>query len=152
MIKYFIFFQHFLLIFVKEYTYDTLYRLTKLVNKNLNGDIISSYEYTLGPSGNRLKVKEASGRMVDYSYDSTYKLIQEKITDTVAGDRTIDYSYDAVGNRLTKIDNGIITNYSYDENDRLLSEGTNTYTYDNNGNTISKTTSGETVNYCYTAN
>jgi RHS repeat-associated protein len=134
---------------VMEYTYDTLNRLLKLVNKNSNGDIISSYEYTLGPSGNRLKVTEASGRMVDYSYDSTYKLIEEKITDTTAGNRTIDYSYDAVGNRLVKVDNGITTNYTYDENYRLLSEGSNTYTYDNNGNTISKISAEESVSYSY---
>jgi RHS repeat-associated protein len=126
-----------------EYFYNTLNRLTRLENRKSNGMLISSYFYTLGLSGNRVKVTENSGRAVDYAYDGTYKLTQETINDPDFGLKTISYTYDAVGNRLTKTDNGVITNYSYDTNDRLLAESSQltavSYQYDNNGNTISKT-------------
>ncbi|MBI0164980.1 RHS repeat protein [Snodgrassella sp. M0351] len=34
------------------------------------------------------------------------------------------YTYDAMGNRLTKVANGITTHYSYNSNDQLISETT----------------------------
>ena len=71
--------------------------------RKVNGDIISSYEYTLGLAGNRLKVSENTGRVVEYSYDDTYKLVEEKITMPSGDVRTISYTYDAVGNRLIKL-------------------------------------------------
>jgi RHS repeat-associated protein len=50
----------------------------------------------------------------------------------------IDYTYDAVGNRLTKVTNGIIDTYAYITDTNKLNEisGTETipYTYDANGN------------------
>src|SRR4030042_828921 len=55
-------------------------------------------------------------------------------------------SYDSVGNRLKKTENDAVTTYSYDDNDRLLTEDSNTYSWDNNGNMISKTdNSGVTI-------
>jgi len=47
-------------------------------------------------------------------------------------------SYDA-GSRVTaETDNGVTTNYTYDADNELLSDGTNTYTYDANGNRTSE--------------
>ncbi len=82
-------------------------------------------------------------------YDDTYKLTAETIDDPDFGIRTISYTYDDVGNRLTKTDNGIITTYTYDNNDRLLIENDITYTYDNNGNTLTKTSPTENISYSY---
>jgi YD repeat-containing protein len=67
------------------------------------------------------------------------RLDEERITDPVLGNRVITYTYDPVGNRLEKNDNGVITSYTYDNNDRLLSEacpeqcrrGGFSYGYDN---------------------
>jgi RHS repeat-associated protein len=132
-----------------EYFYDSLNRLKVLLNKKSNGDTISCYTYTLGLSGNRIKVEEHSGRIVDYTYDNTYKLTKEKINDPNLGNRVISYTYDPVGNRLMKIDNSDTTSYSYDANDRLLTENGITYTYDNNGNTLSKSGPAENVSYSY---
>jgi RHS repeat-associated protein len=134
-----------------SYTYDSLNRLTSLTNRKSDGSVISAYTYTLGPVGNRVQVVENSGRTVAYTYDAVYRLTEERITDAVAGNRTIDYSYDAVGNRLTKTDNGATTTYTYDGNDRLLStsDGT-TYSYDSGGNMTGRTrASGEQDTYQY---
>ncbi|NLD49415.1 MAG: RHS repeat-associated core domain-containing protein, partial [Clostridiaceae bacterium] len=134
---------------VTRYDYDKLNRLIKLENIRSDGQIIASYVYTLGPSGNRTKVEENNGRVVEYTYDDTYRLLKEEIKDPVSGDKIIEYTYDSAGNRLTKTEDGIKSVYTYDKNDRLLSDGTYTYTYDKNGNTLTRSGSGESVAYTY---
>ncbi len=136
-----------------EYTYDELNRLKKLFNHKSNGDTISCYEYSLGPAGNRTQVLEHTGRLVQYTYDDTYKLTEEKINDPNFGLRIISYEYDPVGNRLMKIDNGDTTQYVYDDNDRFLTENleleTRNYVYDANGNTLKKIEGLDTTSYSY---
>lgn len=134
---------------VAKYTYNTLNRLTYLENSRSDASIISSYTYTLGPNGNLIKAVEDNGRTADYAYDNLYRLTGEMITDPVLGNETISYTYDPVGNRLAKTDSGGMTSYSYDGNDRLLSEGGNTYTYDANGNTLSKSDGINNTTYAY---
>ncbi|MFH2046859.1 MAG: RHS repeat-associated core domain-containing protein [Pseudomonadota bacterium] len=135
------------------YTYDSLNRLTLLENRKSGGELISSYNYTLGPAGNRLSVAEQSGRTVNYTYDALYRLTQEAIADPALGNETIGYTYDDFGNRLTKTDASGTISYTYDANDRMLSEAgptsIATYTYDDNGNTLSKTEGLDTTLYSY---
>jgi RHS repeat-associated protein len=139
---------------VETRTYDSLNRLTYIETKDINGDIISSFLYELDAEGNRTQVTEHDGRIVKYYYDDLDRLEKEEIFDSGAtvATRTIEYAYDVVGNRLSRVDSGEGTTiYTYDNNDRLLTETTDgvatTYTYDDNGNTISKTTGAETVTY-----
>ena len=137
--------------------YDDLNRLLYLENRQ--GDtILSSYDYTLDKAGNRTKVVEHDGRIVEYTYDNLYRLLEEEITDTVNGNRVYGYTYDKVGNRETKTEiiDGIttVTNYEYDDNDRLLNEKVDgnvvvSYTYDDQGNTLTKSESGITTNYIW---
>ncbi len=100
---------------------------------------------------------ENDGRTAEYTYDNLYRLTQEKITDTVAGNKTITYVFDAVGNRLQKIDSVEgTTTYTYNENDRLLKEilGGNVtqYQYDDEGNLLAKVENGATTtNYEWNA-
>ena len=138
-----------------EYGYDHLNRLISVETRGISGDLLASYRYTLNAKGQRTHVEERVGtqlvRTIDYTYDAADRLIEEHIDDTVTGIRTIQYTYDAVGNRLTKNDNGVITTYTYDDNDRLLTEGGFTYGYDNNGNLLSKTGNGEQYDFSYNA-
>jgi RHS repeat-associated protein len=138
---------------ITSYEYDTLNRLTYLENRKSGGEIISFFQYTLGPSGNRTRVLENTGRIVNYTYDDVYRLVEENITDLINGSETISYTYDAFGNRLTKTNSAGTTVYTYDDNDRLILEDgpgyTNDYTYDNNGNTIDKSDGTVTTDYTY---
>jgi YD repeat-containing protein len=73
--------------------------------------------------------------------------VSETVTDPSSGTQTVNYSYDAVGNRVTRADSvSGATAYSYDADDRLVSEltggQTTRYTYDGNGDgdTLSRIT------------
>ncbi|MCP4286515.1 MAG: RHS repeat-associated core domain-containing protein, partial [Gammaproteobacteria bacterium] len=52
---------------------------------------------------------------------------------------------------MTKENNGVMTTYIYDDNDRLLTEGGYSYAYDNNGNMLSKAGNSEQMNLTYNA-
>jgi RHS repeat-associated protein len=140
---------------IETRSYDRLNRLLYLENRGPTG-VISSHRYTLAPTGRRDAVVDHDGRRVDYAYDALDRITREVITDAVLGDRTFDYTYDAVGNRLTRNDSVEgLTTYSYDANDRLLTElaldtglsTTTSYTYDNNGNLLSRTSATDQVFY-----
>ncbi|MBL4660384.1 MAG: RHS repeat protein, partial [Alcanivoracaceae bacterium] len=140
---------------IATYSYDPLNRLTSLVHTDASNNVIASYQYTLGSNGNRQRIEEATGRVVDYSYDDLYKLIVEDINDPINGNHSTEFAYDAVGNRLQQNKDGIITTYTYNLNDLLLTETESTiitsYTYDNNGNTLTKSIDG-TLDTSYSYN
>jgi RHS repeat-associated protein len=127
--------------------YDLLNHLNLIKTSRINDNTqLSKYIYTLDKVGNRTQAQETQNgqsRTVKYQYDATYRLIQEEVIDPDHGNRVSSYVYDKVGNRLTQTVNNTTTVYSYDHNDRLLSEAVNgsitdTYTYDNNGSTLTK--------------
>lgn len=60
------------------YAYDDGGRVTGLSNKKSDGTVISSFAYAYDSAGNRTGVTEASGDLVTWSYDVTYKLTRER--------------------------------------------------------------------------
>ena len=118
-----------------SYSYDALNRL-QVMGAAKAATPLSSYTYTLGAAGNRKTVAELTGRMVQYGYDSLYRLNSETVTADPANHNGLTtYVYDPVGNRQVLKINGVTVNtYNYDANDRLTSD-----VYDNDGNTTSST-------------
>ncbi|MCP4301378.1 MAG: type IV secretion protein Rhs, partial [Gammaproteobacteria bacterium] len=135
---------------VTSYVYDVNNRLTGQTTEDSLSTVIADYQYTLDPSGHRLQIDEL-GRGTSYTYDASYKLLSEAITDAVNGNHNASYLYDNVGNRTDSTINGVQTLYTYDDNDRLLQQGGEVFTYDNNGNTLSKTIDGFQSTYGYDA-
>jgi YD repeat-containing protein len=138
----------------QNYEYDELNQIVCQENTDSAGTVLASYRYTYDDAGNKTSVEEHTGYRVEYTYDELYHLTQETITDPVEGDLTIAYTFDAVGNRLTKDDSVEgLTIYSYDQNDRLLTETTagvtTTYTYDDNGNLVSEISSEQQTTYTW---
>jgi RHS repeat-associated protein len=119
------------------YAYDTRNRLLSLTWQGAGGSL-ARYEYTLGPTGNRLGLAETNNgtaRAYTWAYDSRYRLTNETISASPAG--TLAYTYDLVGNRLTRaVTGGVLTNQTlgFDSNDRLSGVGVQ---YDAAGNTTS---------------
>ena len=133
-----------------QYVYNDQNRLTDVKRIKPDGKTVEyNYHYNLGNAGERKKVTETSGRVVEYDYDDCYRLKEEKITDPLLGNRVISYKYDKAGNRLEKNDNGIITVYDPDDNNRVISEGSIKYTYDDNGNLKTKVDGSSTTTYAY---
>lgn len=133
-----------------NYYYDSLNRLTQLTASN-GGTILTDFQYTLDASGHRTQITEASGRTTNYTYDDVYKLLTEDISDTANGNYSASYECDKVGNRTYSTVNGIQTQYTVDDNDRLIQQGGTTYGYDDNGNTVTETLDGNTTAYSYDA-
>jgi len=111
------------------FTYDSLNRLTALASP------VSSYNYTLGATGNRTKATEQGGRTLNWSYDGIYRLTNETITaDPANKDGVVSYTLDSVGNRkaiaskLSGVNSG--GTFSYNTDDELSTD-----VYDNNGDT-----------------
>lgn len=137
---------------VSNYEYDSLNRITAVTTKDANGNVLSRYAYSLDVTGRRTGLTEQSGRSSTYTYDDVYRLTQESILDPVNGDHNRSYSYDAVGNRNQSTVNGTTTDFSYDDNDRLLSQGAFSYSYDEEGNLLSESDGATTKTYSYNAN
>ncbi len=124
------------------YTYDALNHLLTLNSSLLTSNSqLASYNYTLGPAGNRTSVAEVSGRAVSYLYDDLYRLTAETIQNdpVTANNGTIGYGYDAVGNRQSRTSTvapipGQSFSGDYDSNDRLTAR----FGYDSDGNTTSQ--------------
>jgi RHS repeat-associated protein len=129
------------------YQYDLLNRLTNLTTLNGSSGLVAKYSYTVAPSGHRLTAAEnvvitntvhTINRI--YSYDATYRLINEALSVTgpisLPASANMGYTLDDVGNRLARTTTGFgsgtlaSTTSTYDANDRLNSD-----TYDANGNT-----------------
>lgn len=146
-----------------EYAYDAPGRLRNLVKRTAAGVLLMAMSYSVDASGMRTAVNEADAsgtvRSVSWQYDGVKRLTREAIDHRdAAHDRRSEWTYDKVGNRLTQVVTAgaaaaVTTRYTYDANDRLLTEtagGVQTaYAYDANGNTISKGSPGTLTEYAY---
>jgi RHS repeat-associated protein len=131
-------------------TYDARARVTRVEHQAPDHAILQSYDYTYDAASNRTRVVENDGRQVDYTYDTQNRLTAEIISPAGGGAiRTIAYTYDATGNRLTRNDAGTVSTYTYDANNRLLSDGTTTYAYDAAGRLVSGSAAGTSWTYAY---
>ena len=90
--------------YTTTYDYALLNRLICEETVDKDSNIVVKYVYTLGASGERVKVEELD-RTVEYTYDELYRLTSETITD---GDdiTAYTYAYDKVSNRTLKTVNG----------------------------------------------
>ncbi|QDT46981.1 tRNA(Glu)-specific nuclease WapA precursor [Symmachiella dynata] len=124
---------------ITTYEYDALNRLDVMTHyspdetpENLaDNDKLAEYDYTVRADGRRTAVTEKyweSGTAyttdIAWTYDSLGRLIEE---DYDSHDNDLDYTttftYDLVGNRLSKVIDGVVDKtltYEYDDNDRLL--------------------------------
>ncbi|MCP3999054.1 MAG: hypothetical protein GY722_28925, partial [bacterium] len=126
---------------VTTYQYDELSRLLELESVNGSGEVVQSYQYTLGPTGRRQRIDEHGGVIRVFEHDDVYQLSSETVSREGEELYATTFAYDPMGNCVQQIyDDGepVLINYTYDERYRLLSEGDQTYAWDANGNLLSK--------------
>ena len=122
---------------VTDSAFDLRNRPTSVSHKTGGGTVLHSFSTTYSPSGRRTKIIELDGAVDNFSYDSRGRLSTETRTGT--NPYSISHTYDAVANRLQVIRDGTPTTFTYDVNDRLVSDGATTYAWDANGNLVSRT-------------
>ncbi len=129
------------------FSYDAANRLTGIVDSS-NGSAFRTLSYALDKVGNHTAVTDDSVA-TNYAYNVLNELLS-----SATGSTKSSWTYDAVGNRLKQTaPKGVVTNYTYDAADRLLTAGSTTFTNDNNGNQLTeKTSSGTTTNTYDSAN
>ncbi|MFG1992112.1 RHS repeat-associated core domain-containing protein [Actinoplanes sp. NPDC048988] len=130
---------------VRKFGYDDLDRLTTDTLKNSDGSAVSSitYKYDLA---DRVIGKDTTGTAGagsnTYGYDDA-----DRLTSWTSSAGTVAYAWDDSGNRVRA---GAKT-ATYDERNRLLSDGDYTYTYTPRGTLASRTSSGLTDQYSFDA-
>ena|GEM_PF-901938 len=115
-----------------SYGYDSLNRLTSLVQKNGSGATLESDSYTYD-AADRQATKVENGQTTPYTYDDTSQL-------TSAG--SASYSYDSNGNRTDG-------SFSTGPDNQITSDGTWNYTYDAEGNRTKKVNIATGVSWTY---
>ncbi|MCX8075389.1 MAG: RHS repeat-associated core domain-containing protein, partial [Clostridia bacterium] len=153
---------------VTEYVYN----IDGTVQKQINPNNVTSYEYYFDKKLKRLTTKDLSDILIEedyYEYDNNNNILKEndKIYTYDALNRlktaqNTEYSYDMAGNILSKSEldgNDLkVTTYEYNAKNQLTKTTTvenltpvseSTYTYDNNGNQLTETTGSETKTNTY---
>ena len=131
-----------------EYIYDASRRISRVISKEPDDSLISSYDYAYDANDNRTQIIEvaSSGSItIDYQYDPINRL-----TRTDYSDGTFEaYQYDTLGNRLSKeTQDGTIV-YEYDQDNRLLIAGGIFFVYDKAGNLKKRLASDKIETYEY---
>jgi len=140
-----------------HYEYNEMGLQTKVMDP-----LTHEVQYVYNAAGQMTNMQDANSIATAYEYDALGRLkavienYQAAVLPTVEINVRTEYTYDENGNRLTiKDGNGHITNFTYDELNRLTSEsdplGNNwSYGYDALGNRISMTdANGKITNYAY---
>lgn len=101
--------------------------------------------------GNLIKVTDFNGAVTTYKYNERNWLTEKSFSD---GTPTETFTYTLTGELATVIDNRGVTNYVYDERDRLISRTepdnrTISYSYDKASNILTLTVPSGTTNYTY---
>ncbi|MBQ6828642.1 MAG: RHS repeat protein, partial [Thermoguttaceae bacterium] len=133
------------------YAYDALSRLTSKATFTVDGDAISSFAYTYDALDLVRTLTTLDG-VWTYAYDATGQITASTFKAAAGSslaNRSYEFAYDAAGNRVwSKID-GVERTCTYDNMNRLLSDGEFEYLYDANGNLTSKTSATEAFSYVW---
>ena len=113
----------------REYGYDPLMRITHITANDPGKNIVLDYSYSYDSMDNILSKQTGQGTY-DYTYDALYRLTHVEVD--IPEEENEGFSYDAVGNRLSE--SGVEGEWTYNENNELLTFANTEYTYDENGN------------------
>ncbi len=131
------------------YTYDNAGRLTDKLDKTAGNTVIASYHYDLDANGNRtgMIMNQPLVPRPDYT-DTTFT--HNDGNQVVSGGGN-NYTYDGKGNRITRNDGTVTTQYGYNYQNRLtqVTSGANTdeYGYSSDGKRLKTIKNGVETRY-----
>ena len=117
------------------WSYDEQMRLVDIEHTDDTGLPFQAFSYALDGIGNRVQMTELDGTVVDWTYDAGHRLTSETRVGSVA--QTATWDYDLAGNRTEQVLDAVVTAYTYDVDDRLLTAGATSYVYDELGRQVS---------------
>ncbi|MEX2553827.1 MAG: RHS repeat-associated core domain-containing protein, partial [Actinomycetota bacterium] len=132
-------------------SFDGSGNLTR-IRATAGGSILQDLQYTYKDAqGNQTsqiqsQVDAKRARTTNYTYDSIERLTKAR---TYEGQAVVDeraYAYDGASNMVAKVENGDITNFSYNAANQLTQMDGTSYSYDANGNLLSDS-SGRLLTY-----
>ena len=133
-----------------EFIYNAARRISNVIHKNKEGELIEEYGYEYDSNGNREKIEKITSSEQSnssYVYDKLNRVKKVKYSN----DFFELYTYDELGNRISKTTPNGIVKYEYDEENHLIKAGDTSFHYDNAGNLNKKISSKKTVEYKYDA-
>ncbi|MDE2179886.1 MAG: hypothetical protein KGJ40_03440 [candidate division NC10 bacterium] len=129
-----------------QWEYDAAGRIVKISYRDRDRKAMADFAYKYDPAGNPVERQDSQDRTTRLQYDSAGQLLEE-----VSPAGTTRYRYLPGGNRATVEEQGAVTQYRYDADDRLIQAGTEQITYDKNGNLIGRKVGKGTTVYEYNA-
>jgi YD repeat-containing protein len=134
-----------------DYTYDIAGRLTSLINKQSNGNVISSHTDTLDAFGNITQADEIlplqptlTPRIKRWTVDDANRVL----TDSVSGD---SFEHDTAGRLIRQVVSGATTGFTYNDLDLLTTltapGRTESYRYNGQGHRLERTVNGVATRY-----
>jgi YD repeat-containing protein len=117
-------------------------RINSITAKDPGQNPLMNYQYTYDKMDNIVSKVTDHGNYT-YMYDDLYRLAS---ADNPVQDNE-GFTYDGVGNRLTSLD--VAGEWTYNNNNELLTTDNIQFSYDDNGNMIQKTADGVVTNFVY---
>lgn len=130
---------------VRTFTYDDQARNTSDTLRNAAGAVVSSVTYRYN-ADDQITGKTTTGTAGAGEHTYGYDLAG-RLTSWTGPKGTVAYGWDAAGNRTRTGDRTA----TYDQRNRLLSDGDYTYTYTARGTRATRTSSGLTENFAFDA-
>ena len=129
--------------------YDPLGRPTRITYAAAGGASLRDTLYTRDGRGRITTIEVVGESTTTFSYDTLGRLTEEDLEVDGEAPAVTSYSYDAVGNRVTQTDASGSRALSYDDNDRLLEDGTFSYAWSADGNLLTRSGPTATESYNY---
>lgn len=131
--------------------YDDAQRIISTVDKNAAGEILVGYEYTYDELGRiASETHLAENVKYEYGYDSLSRVVLRDCINLTDNTSFIErYTYDSAGNIVAcKLNTGV-SNFFYDQNNRITSYNRKSVTYDADGNMVSAFLNGSEMTLTY---
>jgi len=126
----------------KEFDYDAFMKLKNISSLDPGANRVQDLNYIYDKADNITDIDSTDGDK-SYNYDNLYRLTNKDFEEIPAE----EFTYDNSGNRTSSSD---IPEWSYNENNELISYKDTELTYDENGNLATKTENGVKITYTYT--